>query len=118
MITTRLWLIGASIYPVSYIVFQIYKLPSNYTNYDPPGSLPFWLLLVAVDSMLEPFGIGTASKGGHVVTYLILFLLFLMSAVCLVFICKLVPPKWRPMIAVIVYITLVALNAHEIDVNL
>lgn len=115
--TVRNWLLGISIYPVSYVLTVIIGLLMGGSNiFDPPASYPAWVILLSVDSLLNRCGTGLAQMP-IVAWCIILLLLISINAICFVSICSILPRNWKPIALIILYIVLVAINSYKVEIN-
>lgn len=111
------WILGISIYPVSYSVGIILKLIKHQNNiFDPIGSLLMWSVVLPLDSLLNCFGTGIDHVGN--IFWFIVFLFFtVVNAIAFVWICSILPQKWQPIIFIMLYIVLVVINSYDLNLS-
>lgn len=111
----KIWLLGGSIYPISYVISVIIKLFGNKSYpFELPASFPLFIITVFLDSLLnrlEQLNIVISAS-------LIIIILISINAICFVSIISFLPKEWRPIALIILYILLVAFNSYNIDINL
>lgn len=111
----KIWLLGVSIYPISYVISVIIKLFGNKSYpFELPASFPLLFITVFLDSLLnrlEQFNIVISAS-------LIIIILIGINAICFASIISILPKGWRPIALIILYILLVAINSYNIDINL
>jgi len=117
-----IWLLGLSIYPVSYILTVVIKLiEGKGIIFEPPASFPAWLILIFLDSLLNRFGTSLTKLNAFASSFFHLFFVVILTSIntiCFVVIISLLPKDWRPIAIVILYILLVAINTYIPEINL
>ena len=111
----KIWLLGMSIYPISYVMSVIIKLFGGKSYpFELPASFPLFIITVFLDSLLnrlEQLNIVISAS-------LIIIILISINAACFALIISILPKDWRPIAIVILYILLVAINTYIPEINL
>ena len=119
----KIWFIGLSIYPVSYIVSSIIKLlgSKNYI-FELPESIPFMFVITFLEPLLKQF-FGADSGQLNMVELSIVYLLFIVilisiNTIFFVSIISILPKNWKFIAIIIMYILFVAINSYIPEINL
>jgi hypothetical protein len=112
--------IGLSIYPVSYALSIVLKIINNGHNiFEPPASLPFWLLVSPLWDMFDFVGINRLDGGnGFLYCFFVILTVAVISTSIFVLTSKLPLKRYKFFVLLALYIFLVVINGYTIEVDM